>query len=64
MVTAVDVHIPLDRDVFELEQTIARGDTGCRVVVHLTPPVEPVEGDGREYFGDPGVGAGATPVPR
>ncbi|MBB6434402.1 methanogen output domain 1-containing protein [Streptomyces candidus] len=34
----------------ELRETIARGDAGCRVVVHLTPGSGPA--DGREYFGD------------
>ncbi|WP_433545190.1 methanogen output domain 1-containing protein [Streptomyces sp. CA-294286] len=34
----------------ELQETIARGDAGCRVVVHLTPAGGPA--DGREYFGD------------
>jgi predicted ArsR family transcriptional regulator len=33
-----------------LEQTIAEGDAGCRVVVHLTP-ASPDTTDGREYFG-------------
>lgn len=33
-----------------LEQTIARGDAGCRVVVHLKPTSG--SADGREYFGD------------
>ena len=32
----------------ELQETIAAGDVGCRVVVHLTPPGNEVEG--REYF--------------
>lgn len=32
----------------ELEETIATGDPGCRVVVHLTPTGSDVEG--REYF--------------
>jgi predicted ArsR family transcriptional regulator len=34
-----------------LEQTIAQGDAGCRVVVHLTPPASADATDGREYFG-------------
>lgn len=45
----------------ELQKTIARGDAGCRVVVHLVPGAAPVTG--REYFadaelpdGDPGTG--------
>lgn len=33
----------------ELEETIARGDPGCRVVVHLTSSNEDVL-EGREYF--------------
>ena len=35
-----------------LEQTIARGDAGCRVVVHLKPTASAAAADGREYFGD------------
>jgi predicted ArsR family transcriptional regulator len=35
----------------ELLETIARGDAGCRVVVHLAPQSEASEG--REYFGEP-----------
>ncbi|MFG3282129.1 methanogen output domain 1-containing protein [Streptomyces sp. NPDC048111] len=34
----------------ELQETIARGDAGCRVVVHLVPPADPASG--REYFAD------------
>ncbi len=34
----------------ELEETIAEGANGCRIVVHLQPTVEDV-GRGREYFG-------------
>lgn len=34
-----------------LEQTIARGDPGCRVVVHLRPTQDAEAADGREYFG-------------
>ncbi|MEU9099573.1 methanogen output domain 1-containing protein [Streptomyces sp. NPDC048361] len=37
----------------ELEQTIARGDAGCRVVVHLVPDMDTATG--REYFGDPSI---------
>ena len=35
-----------------IEQAIARGDAGCRVVVHLKPPAPAPEGgpEGREYF--------------
>ncbi|HZG03317.1 MAG TPA: methanogen output domain 1-containing protein [Streptomyces sp.] len=34
----------------ELLETIARGDAGCRVVVHLKADPEAEEGEGREYF--------------
>jgi predicted ArsR family transcriptional regulator len=34
----------------ELQQTIARGDPGCRVVVHLKPTARAQQADGREYF--------------
>jgi predicted ArsR family transcriptional regulator len=34
----------------ELQETIARGDPGCRVVVHLKPTEEAEAADGREYF--------------
>jgi predicted ArsR family transcriptional regulator len=33
-----------------LEQAIARGDAGCRVVVYLKPTQEAQQADGREYF--------------
>jgi len=33
-----------------LEQTIAAGDPGCRVVVHLKPTTEAESATGREYF--------------
>lgn len=33
-----------------IEQAIARGDGGCRVVVHLKPTDEARAADGREYF--------------
>lgn len=33
-----------------LEETIALGDPGCRVVVHLKPTEEAAAADGREYF--------------
>lgn len=39
----------------ELAETIARGDAGCRVVVHLVPDVDLETVSGREYFGDPAV---------
>ncbi|MEU3861362.1 methanogen output domain 1-containing protein [Streptomyces sp. NPDC028722] len=39
----------------ELEQTLARGDAGCRVVVHLVPDTSVETAAGREYFGDPSV---------
>lgn len=38
----------------ELEETIARGSTGCRVVVHLKPELDMDDEPGREYFGDTG----------
>lgn len=34
----------------ELQQTIAQGDPGCRVVVHLKPTAENAGVEGREYF--------------
>ena len=34
----------------ELQQTIARGDAGCRVVVYLKPDAEAQAAQGREYF--------------
>jgi predicted ArsR family transcriptional regulator len=34
----------------ELQQTIARGDDGCRVVVYLKPTSEAGKAEGREYF--------------
>lgn len=36
----------------ELQETIARGDAGCRIVVHLAPTAEAEAAPGREYFGD------------
>jgi len=33
-----------------IEEAIARGDAGCRVVVHLKPTDEAKAVDGREYF--------------
>lgn len=33
-----------------LEETIARGSPGCRVVVHLKPTPQAQAADGREYF--------------
>jgi predicted ArsR family transcriptional regulator len=33
-----------------LEETIARGDPGCRVVIHLGPTPEAEAAQGREYF--------------
>lgn len=35
-----------------LEETIARGDQGCRVVVHLRQTPAAVIADGREYYGN------------
>ena len=34
----------------ELQKTIAKGNSGCRVVVYLTPTEEAEAADGREYF--------------
>jgi predicted ArsR family transcriptional regulator len=34
----------------ELQQTIAQGHAGCRVVVHLKPTPRAQAADGREYF--------------
>jgi len=34
----------------ELQQTIAKGDAGCRVIVHLKPTPGAQKADGREYF--------------
>jgi predicted ArsR family transcriptional regulator len=34
----------------ELQETIAEGEPGCRVVVHLRPSSEPARATGREYF--------------
>jgi predicted ArsR family transcriptional regulator len=33
-----------------LEETIARGDAGCRVVVYLKPTAEADKAEGREYY--------------
>lgn len=33
-----------------IEQAIARGDAGCRVVVYLKPSAEAAQAQGREYF--------------
>ncbi len=33
-----------------IEESIARGDSGCRVVVHLRPPPAGEAVEGREYF--------------
>ncbi|MZE80197.1 methanogen output domain 1-containing protein [Streptomyces xinghaiensis] len=49
----------------DLEETIARGATGCRVVVHLVPqPEDSGENSslGREYFDDSGL-VGRVPSP-
>jgi predicted ArsR family transcriptional regulator len=37
-----------------LEQTIAQGHPGCRVVVHLKTTPEAERAEGREYFGEEG----------
>lgn len=34
----------------EIQEAIAQGDPGCRVVVHLQPTPEAQKADGREYF--------------
>lgn len=34
----------------ELQETIAKGQPGCRIVVHLKPTPEAEEAEGREYF--------------
>ena len=34
----------------ELQETIAKGDSGCRVVVYLNPTEEAEDAFGREYF--------------
>ncbi|MEU6095129.1 methanogen output domain 1-containing protein [Streptomyces sp. NPDC047079] len=45
----------------ELEETIARGHAGCRVVVHLSPRLdEEDELVTREYYGDAAQPAGTT----
>lgn len=36
-----------------VEEAIARGDAGCRIVVHLEPTDEALAAEGREYFGEP-----------
>ncbi|MEX1039691.1 MAG: methanogen output domain 1-containing protein, partial [Pirellulaceae bacterium] len=33
-----------------IEEAIARGDAGCRIVVHLNADVESSTAEGREYF--------------
>ncbi|MGA5553374.1 methanogen output domain 1-containing protein [Streptomyces lavendulocolor] len=47
----------------ELEETIARGSSGCRVVVHLTPDLDVDDEPGREYFGDEHAPDGADAAP-
>jgi predicted ArsR family transcriptional regulator len=34
-----------------IEEALARGDAGCRVVVHLRPGAEADAAEGREYYG-------------
>jgi len=34
----------------ELQETIAKGDSGCRVVIYLKPTAESEDAEGREYF--------------
>jgi predicted ArsR family transcriptional regulator len=38
----------------EIQEAIARGDAGCRVVVHLRPTAHALDAEGREYFGGDG----------
>ena len=40
----------LGRGKVVLEQTIARGDAACRVVIYLKPSDQALAADGREYF--------------
>ncbi|WP_119461038.1 methanogen output domain 1-containing protein [Rhodospirillaceae bacterium SYSU D60014] len=41
----------------ELQETIAQGHSGCRVVVHLQPASAAAEAEGREYFRkEPAIG--------
>ncbi len=44
----------------ELQETIARGHAGCRVVVYLQPSEAALAADGREYFGEADVGPAAV----
>lgn len=48
-----------------LEETIASGSAGCRIVIYLQPKVESEETEGREYFGTRSAadldGAGSPP---
>lgn len=37
-----------------LEETIAEGSSGCRIVVYLRPTPQSEQADGREYFPQPG----------
>jgi predicted ArsR family transcriptional regulator len=41
----------------QLQETIARGDGRCRVVVHLRPSVSALDAEGREYFSTSPSGA-------
>ena len=45
----------LDYAKVELQETIARGDPGCRVIVYLKPTQESEDAEGREYFKGLGV---------
>ena len=40
----------------EIDEAIARGDAGCRVVVWLRPTEQAQQAEGREYFGAPTTG--------
>lgn len=46
----------------ELEETIARGYPGCRIVVHLRPSPDARAGPGREYFGEAALERGPGEV--
>jgi predicted ArsR family transcriptional regulator len=44
----------------ELQETIARGHPGCRVVVHLKPTGAALAAEGREYFTEAEIGRDAA----
>lgn len=39
----------------EIDEAIAKGDSGCRVIVHLRPTGDSYKDEGREYFAVSGV---------